>query len=145
MIMKLKVMLLVMNLMFTIPARTFMVRLGLAEMPKPVEEVSVTLTTYTATAAETDSTPFITASGFKLNEKNPKKHRIIAVSRDLKKKYKFGQRVKVKGAGKLDGVYVVHDVMNKRYKKRIDVLINVKDKQVKYKNIKISKLEDNID
>jgi uncharacterized protein (DUF3820 family) len=35
--------------------------------------------------------------------------------------------------------------MNKRYKKRIDILINKKDKQVKYKNIKISKLEDSID
>ena len=106
MIMKLKIMLMVLNLMFTIPAKTVMINLGLTEMPKPVEEVSVTLTTYTATAAETDSTPFITASGFKLNKKNPKKHRVIAVSRDLKKKYKFGQRVRVKGAGKLDGVYV---------------------------------------
>jgi 3D (Asp-Asp-Asp) domain-containing protein len=143
--MKLKIMLMVLNLMFTIPARTVMINLGLAKMPEPVEEVSVTLTTYTASVAETDSTPFITASGFKLNKKNPKKHRIIAVSRDLKKKYKFGQRVKVKGAGKLDGVYVVHDVMNKRYKKRIDVLINKKDKQVKYRNIKISKLEDTLD
>ena len=47
----------------------------------------VTLTTYRASEAETDSTPDITASGFKIT--NPKKHRIIAVSRDLKKKYKF--------------------------------------------------------
>ena len=41
----------------------------------------VTLTTYKASEAETDSTPNITASGFKIT--NPKKHRIIAVSREI--------------------------------------------------------------
>jgi 3D (Asp-Asp-Asp) domain-containing protein len=64
----------------------------------------------------------VTASGFKINPKNPKRHRIIAVSRDLKKKYKFGTRVKISGAGKYSGEYRVRDVMNKRYKKRIDIL-----------------------
>ena len=138
--MNIKVILMVLNLMITIPVKTVMVDLGLEEMPKPVEEISVTLTTYTASVRETDSTPLVTASGFKLSRKNQKKHRVVAVSRDLKKKYKFGEKIRVKGAGKLDGVYVVHDLMNKRYKKRIDILINKKDKQVKYKNIKISKL-----
>ena len=58
----------------------------------------VTLTTYKANESETDSTPNITASGFKIT--NPKKHKIIAVSRDLKRKYKFGQKVRITGAGK---------------------------------------------
>jgi 3D (Asp-Asp-Asp) domain-containing protein len=98
----------------------------------------VTLTTYKATESETDSTPNITASGFKIT--NPKKHRIIAVSRDLKKKYKFGQKVRIVGAGKYDGTYRVHDVMNKRYKNRIDILIGHKDKQTKLKKIKVYKL-----
>ena len=99
----------------------------------------VIATTYTPSEKETDSTPLITASGFKINPKNPKKHRIIAVSRDLKKKYKFGTRVKISGAGKYSGEYVVRDVMNKRYKKRIDILIGHKDKQTKCKNVKIRK------
>jgi 3D (Asp-Asp-Asp) domain-containing protein len=98
----------------------------------------VTLTTYKANAAETDSTPNITASGFKIT--NPKKHRIIAVSRDLKKKYKFGQKIRVTGAGKYDGTYRVHDVMNKRYRNRIDILIGDKDKQTKLRKIKIYKI-----
>ena len=98
----------------------------------------VTLTTYKANETETDSTPNITASGFRIT--NPKKHRIIAVSRDLKKKYKFGQKIRIVGAGKLSGTYVVRDVMNKRYKKRIDILVGNNDKQTKLRKIKIYKI-----
>ena len=98
----------------------------------------VTLTTYKASEGETDSTPNITASGFKIT--NPNKHKIIAVSRDLKKKYKFGQKVRITGAGKYNGTYRVHDVMNKRYRNRIDILIGHNDKQTKLKKVKIYKL-----
>ena len=98
----------------------------------------VTLTTYRASEAETDSTPNITASGFKIT--NPKKHRIIAVSRDLKKKYKFGQKIRIVGAGKYSGTYRVQDVMNKRYRKRIDILVGANDKQTKLRKIKIYKI-----
>lgn len=101
----------------------------------------VTVTTYKASSEETDSTPNITASGFKISKKNPKKHRIIAVSRDLKRKLKFGQRVRLKNAGKYNGEYVVRDVMNKRYKKRIDILINPKDKQTKLSKVKVYKVK----
>jgi 3D (Asp-Asp-Asp) domain-containing protein len=95
----------------------------------------VTLTTYKAVLGETDSTPNITASGFKIT--NPKKHKIIAVSRDLRKKWGWGTKVRIVGAGKYDGTYRVHDLMNKRYKKRIDILIGNKDKQTKLKKIKV--------
>ena len=100
----------------------------------------VTLTTYTASVKETDSTPNITASGFKIDTNNAKKHRIIAVSRDLKKKLKFGSKVRIEGAGKYDGIYAVHDVMNKRYRNRIDILIGHNDKQTKLEKVKIYKL-----
>jgi 3D (Asp-Asp-Asp) domain-containing protein len=98
----------------------------------------VTLTTYKASESETDSTPNITASGFKIT--NAKKHRIIAVSRDLKKKYKFGQKIRITNAGKYNGTYRVHDVMNKRYRNRIDILIGHNEKQTKLKKVKIYKL-----
>ena len=110
-------------------------------MNKMLETITpeiVTLTTYKASESETDSTPNITASGFKIT--NPKKHRIIAVSRDLKKKYKFGQKIRITGAGKYNGTYRVHDVMNKRYRNRIDILIGHNDKQTKLKKVKIYKL-----
>ena len=98
----------------------------------------VTLTTYKASETETDSTPNITASGFKIT--NPKRHKIIAVSRDLKRKMKWGSKVRIVGAGKYDGTYRVHDLMNKRYKKRIDILIGHNDKQTKLRKVKIYKL-----
>ncbi len=99
----------------------------------------VTLTTYKSVGSETDGHPRITASGFKISKKNPKKHRIMAVSRDLKKKYPFGTKLKIKNAGKYNGEYVVQDVMNKRYKKRIDILINPKDKHTTIKGVKLIK------
>ena len=101
----------------------------------------VTITTYTPTIEECDSTPLITASGFNINERNPKRHRIIAVSRDLKRKYKFGTKLRIKGAGKYDGTYVVRDVMNKRYKNRIDILVGKTDKQTKLKKVKVYKIK----
>jgi 3D (Asp-Asp-Asp) domain-containing protein len=99
----------------------------------------VTLTTYKSVGSETDRHPRITASGFKISKKNPKKHRIMAVSRDLKKKYPFGTKLTIKNAGKYNGEYVVQDVMNKRYKKRIDILINPKDKHTTIKGVKLIK------
>ena len=59
---------------------------------------------------------------------------------DLKKKWKFGTKVKIKNAGKYNGVYVVKDLMNKRYKNRVDILIGEDDKQVSMNNVKITKL-----
>ncbi len=109
-----------------------------------VEEVIpdiVTVTTYSITEAETDSTPLITASGFKINPNNPKKHRIIAISRDLKRKYKFGQKVKIENAGKYNGIYTVRDLMNPRWKKKIDILINPSDKHTKLRKVKMYKVK----
>lgn len=111
------------------------------EVKKMLETITpdiVTLTTYKATESETDSTPNITASGFKIT--NPKKQRIVAVSRDLKRKMKWGSKIRIVGAGKYDGTYRVHDLMNKRYKKRIDILIGKNDKQTKLRKVKIYKL-----
>ena len=98
---------------------------------------TVTVTTYSATSSKTDSTPKITASGFKIK---PSTTRIVAVSRDLKRKYKFGTKVRITGIGKHNGVYVVRDVMNKRFTKRVDILISRKDKHTKFKGAKITKV-----
>ena len=101
----------------------------------------VTLTTYSVSEAQTDSTPLITASGFKLNANNPKRHRIIAVSRDLKRKYKFGQKVRIEGAGKYNGIYTIRDLMHHRWKNKIDILINPSDKHTKLRRIKMFRVE----
>jgi 3D (Asp-Asp-Asp) domain-containing protein len=97
----------------------------------------VTVTMYHPVPNQTDATPYITASGFQLNRKNPKKHRIIAISRDLRKKLNFGDTVILQGIGKWDGEYVVHDVMNKRFRNRIDILINPNDDATMFKEAKL--------
>lgn len=101
---------------------------------------TVTVTTYKVKEFKHDRYGDITASGVKLTKHNPKRLRIIAVSRDLKKSFKFGDSVLIVGTGTHDGMYVVHDLMNKRWKKRIDILINPKDKQTKFYNIKLYKI-----
>ena len=108
---------------------------------EPIKVEVVTLTTYSPTQGETDSTPNITASGFKIDTDNPKKHKIIAVSRDLKRKWKFNQKVRIRKAGKYNGVYTVKDVMNKRHKKRIDILVGLEEKPIKLKGVEVTLLK----
>ena len=100
----------------------------------------VSLSTYKADTTETDSTPLVTASGFKLDSLNPKKHRVIAISRDLKELFAFGDQVKLTNAGKFNGIWFIHDVMNKRYKNKIDILINPSDRQISLEGVVISKI-----
>ena len=113
--------------------------------PVPVEKetqsivTEVTMTTYTVKRGQTDSNPFETASGMILDKKNPAKHRVVAISRDLKSIFSFGDSVLV-DAGDFSGVYYVEDVMNKRFSKKIDILINPKDTHAKMFNVKITKL-----
>lgn len=106
------------------------------------DEVSttVTATVYHAVPEQTNSDPSHTASMFKLDLKNPYKHRIIAVSRDLLDKFPYGTKVVVSGVGKYSGIYTVHDTMNKRYKKRIDILINKGMKLGKWECVEIREL-----
>lgn len=101
----------------------------------------VTLTTYSIHVAQTDSTPLLTASGYEINPNNPKKHRIVAISRDLKRKFKFGEKVEIRNAGKYNGIYTVRDLMHPRWKKKVDILINPNDKHTKLRRVKLYKLK----
>lgn len=100
----------------------------------------VTLTTYHAVPGQTDNTPFVTASGYKINKRNPENDKIIAISRDLKDRFKFGDSVLISNTGKYDGVYYIQDVMNKRFTKKIDILINSNDSGDKLHNVVMKKL-----
>ena len=115
------------------------VKKDLLELKKEKQEVrsSVKVTTYTTDTKQTDNTPYITASGFKLSRKNPKHHRIVAVSRDIKKRLNFGDKIKLTGIGKYDGIYRVEDVMNKRFRNRIDILINPEDRPISFDDVKM--------
>ena len=85
----------------------------------------VTATIYHATPEQTDSTPDQVASGKFIDMNNPLQHRWIAVSRDLEKLgFTFGACVYIEGINEeLDGEWEVQDRMNKRWKKRIDLLV----------------------
>ena len=98
----------------------------------------VTATIYHADPAQTDDTPFITASGAHINPENPQGHRWIAVSRDLEGKgLTFGVKVKISGTGQLDGVWTVQDRMNERWTSRIDFLVNKKLKGGKWEKVTV--------
>lgn len=113
--------------------------LNIKESYKKIYKQFVTLTIYSPSPSQTDSTPNLTASGFKIDTSNPSKHKIIAVSRDLKKKgWDFGKKVRIKKAGKFDGVYTIRDLMNKRHKNRIDVLVGDEHKPVRLRNVEVT-------
>lgn len=96
-------------------------------------------TVYNAVPEQTNSDPGHTAFMFELDLTNPYKHRIIAVSRDLLKKYPKGTKVLVKGTT-YDGIFIVMDKMNKRYTNRIDLLINQEMQIGNWPNATITKI-----
>jgi 3D (Asp-Asp-Asp) domain-containing protein len=79
--------------------------------------VPVVATGYTSSVWETDSTPFITAAN------THTRHGIVALSRDLLKRYNpqapfsFGDVVHISGVGD----FIVEDSMNARWRRRVDV------------------------
>lgn len=112
----------------------------------PVETFTVSASVYHPVPGQTDATPFITADGSRINKKNPKKHRWIAVSRDLHSRWggdiSYGDSLQITGVSdELDGLYVVRDVMNRRIRNQIDILVGEKDKVMGFwKNVEIAKL-----
>ena len=96
---------------------------------------TVTVTTYKLTARENGPYGNSLASGFKASYKHPGLHRVIAVSRDLLEYYPFHSYVIIKGTGKFDGIWKVEDIMNERFTKRIDLLIDWKVKHNKFNNV----------
>lgn len=99
----------------------------------------VMATVYNAVPSQTDSTPLITASNKHIDADNPGKHKWIAVSRDLEKLgFTFGVEVCVENAGKMNGVWVVEDRMNKRFTNKIDFLVDNKIVLGKWKEVIIT-------
>src|SRR5574343_1770020 len=92
----------------------------------PVDTMTVDATIYNAEVDQTDISPFITASGYVINDTNPGAERIVAVSQDfIKNKWlKYGDTILVTGVGNLSGKWIVRDCMNKRFTKTIDLLVN---------------------
>jgi 3D (Asp-Asp-Asp) domain-containing protein len=85
--------------------------------PRSLFKFPVTVTAYSSTPDQTDSTPFLTASNRRVRPG------IVALSRDLLREYTpgapfmFGDEVEIRGVG----VFTVEDTMNPRYEKRVDI------------------------
>jgi 3D (Asp-Asp-Asp) domain-containing protein len=77
----------------------------------------VSATAYSSDVAQTDSTPFVTATGTRVRPG------VIALSRDLLRTFPYGSRVTLQdSAGILNGrIYLVEDTMNARLRNTIDI------------------------
>lgn len=106
--------------------------------------MDVTATMYNAVVSQCDSDPLITAGMYKINPNKASEQKFVAMSRDLLKRwgglFDYGDKILIEGAGDKDGVYTVADSMNKRYKKRIDILETKGKKHYKFNKVKITKL-----
>ena len=111
-------------------------------IPTPI---NVKATMYHPVEAQCDDTPLITADGSRICPISVSDWNWIAVSQDLLKKnggiFDYGDQVYVKGTHK-DGIYTIHDCMNKRKKNQIDILESIGTSQYKYDQIEIYALND---
>lgn len=113
-----------------------------------VELSGITGTYYHAVAAQCDATPLITADNSKIDlvKLKDKKIRWVALSRDLLARwggpFNYGDTIRVsQGSEKVNGLWVVHDSMNSRFKNRIDFLVHQSHKfPGKSHNLVISKI-----
>ena len=111
--------------------------LGLSKAQYKNVITHVTLTYYQPVKEQCDKQPLVTADGSKINLHHLKKGKIkwCAISRDLL--YLFPKNKPKRVYIERFGVYEVKDVMNKRFKHRIDILIHPKDSR----KISISKVK----
>lgn len=98
----------------------------------------VTLTYYQPVKGQCDSKPLITADGSKINLNHLKSGKIrwCAISRDLLYLFPKGKpkRIYIEGFG----TYQVRDVMNRRLRHSVDILIHPKNsKRIKLNKVKI--------
>jgi len=109
--------------------------------------ITVSASVYYPEPNQTDSTPYTTADGSRINKHNPKKQRWIAVSRDLHSRWggeiSYGDSLLVTGISKeMDGLYIVRDVMNRRIHNRIDILVGRKDRIMGFwDEVQVARLE----
>lgn len=115
---------------------------GISEAQSKSITTHVTLTCYQPVKSQCNSDPLTTADGSKINLHHLKHKRIkwCAISRDLL--YLFPKDTVKKVYIEGYGIYEVRDVMNKRHKHRIDILIHPKDsKRISVNNVKVKILD----
>ena len=101
---------------------------------------NVVATVYHPVPEQTDDTPNITADGTRIEIDNASDYRYIAVSRDLHKRYggnfDFNDIVYI-NSDELSGFYIIKDLMNKRFTRRIDFLHSPETPAFKLDNVEL--------
>lgn len=100
----------------------------------------VTITCYQPVVKQCDKQPLITASGHRIDLKKLAKGHIkwCAISRDLLYLFPIDSLIYIEGFGN----YIVKDIMHKRMRHKVDILIHPKNrKRVYATNVKIKKLK----
>ena len=90
-------------------------QLPVVSSKKPVAIVNMVITAYTSQVAQTDDSPCITASGMDVCERGAED--IVATNFNW---LPFGTKLKIPELFG-DRVFIIHDRMNSRYSKRVDV------------------------
>lgn len=105
------------------------------------KETKVIVTVYNPVESQCDLDPTITADGSKIMFDKLCKGDLkwIAISKDLRKTFNYGDSVTLSGDPEIDGDYVVHDLMNPRFKGRVDILRPIGDIRGKWSGITIKK------
>ena len=106
-------------------------------MPDVIFE-QVRATMYHPVEAQCDDSPLITEDGSIIDPYNVSSWNWIAISQDMLLKnggvFNYGDKVYIKGTHK-DGIYTIHDCMNKRFTFKIDFLENIGTKQYRYDDV----------
>jgi len=112
-----------------------------------------TLTIYNPVKRQCDSSPFITSCNAKIDPIRLYRQEIrwMALSRDLLKRwngqFNYGDTVLLSaGDPEIDGLWIIRDTLNKRYKRRGDLLFDSRVRKLgKWNNVKIEKMTSNPD
>lgn len=97
--------------------------------------LTVTSTAYNSIAGQTDATPFITATGTRTRPG------VVAVSRDLLRRYPYGSRLKIVGIVPTRScglkkvptrTYVIEDTMNRRMVNKVDIWMESRNEAMNF-------------
>lgn len=95
----------------------------------------VTVTKYNPTVDQCDSDPLITADGsfIDLEKLNNGELKWIAISRDLRSEFNYGDTVFLTGG--IEGEFIVRDTMNPKWTSRVDILSPIGDSKGKWEDV----------
>lgn len=106
----------------------------------------VDATVYQLVPEQCDDSPDVLACNERVKIELAGKYRYLAISQDMHKRngghYEFGDLVEIRGCinEQYNGIWVVKDLMNKKWKQRIDFMVDLDALPIKETNVLIANL-----